>query len=159
MNISENIKGLIISSMSSIQTLLREDLRQKEKQFFVNGVFDWKEEIDTRVALTQSVEHLVSLVYPYADKILQDYYSKNIVYLSGWTSEILSEVKDEHFKKVYESAPTKSDDKSIKTKSDIVLSLQVRKAKEMFNQVNLFIQRTNLLRDTALKTEAQNYEQ
>ena len=147
MNIPENIKQLAIKRIDGIGILLNDELKDGVKFFISGGETRLEEENDSRLSFIQSVEHLASLLLPYFDDRMQDYYSKNIIYLEGWHSEILELVKDEHFKKVYADAPRTSDDKNIKLKSDIMITLQIRKAKQMFNELNLFIQRNNILSD------------
>lgn len=153
MNISENLKQLVINSISNIQTILKEELKDGIKFFVSGNETRLEEENDSRLSFIQSVEHLASLLLPYFDDRMQNYYSKNIIYLEGWHSEILELVKDEHFKQVYNDAPKNSDDKNEIKKSDVIISLQIRKAKKMFNELNLFIQRNDILKDSINKME------
>jgi hypothetical protein len=158
MNLSENQKELVIIGIKKVQDLASRELRASEKILIVNGDIQMKEEEDYRVSFVQAVENLSSLLLPHFDTRMQDYYSKNIVYLEGWHSEIAKCVEDEHFKKVYGNAPESSADKSIKIKSDIMLALQCRRAKQFFNELNFFIQRNDILKDSQKQLEAKKHE-
>jgi hypothetical protein len=156
--ISENLKELIINGIKNVQDILKKEPKVAERSYILNGEIRLVEEEDIRVILIQLIENLASLLLPFFDDRMQDYYSKNIIYLSGWHSEIKEVCDDKHFKEVYDRAPEKAE-KGFITKADVMLSLQVRKAKLLFNELNIFIQRNNLLRDGELKKEVKKHEQ
>jgi hypothetical protein len=158
--ISENLKELIINGIKNVQDILKKEPKVAERSYILNGEIRLVEEEDIRVILIQLIENLASLLLPFFDDRMQDYYSENIVFLSGWHTEIRQACKDEHFKKVYDNAPdTTTKDSGIKSKLDIMLSLQIRMSKLLFNELNIFIQRNNLLRDGELKKEVKKHEQ
>lgn len=158
MNISENVKQLIIRGISNVQKLSQRELRACEKRFIFDGQKELIEEEDFRISFIQAIENLSGILYPYFDERMQNYYSKNIIYLSGWHSEILKKCEDNHFKEFYNDAPKKSEQGEL-CKLDVMLSLQIKMAKLLFNEVMIFIQRNNLLKDSPNKNEVKKHEQ
>lgn len=155
MNMSENTKELVISGIKKVQDLASRELRSSERILIISGDREIIEEEDLRVSFLQSVENLSSILLPYYDQRMQKYYSENIVYLNGWFGEILNAVNDEYFKKVYEESPPTSTKGTI-NKTDVMLSLQIRKSKLLFNELMIFIQRNNILADNRNKSEVKD---
>ena len=158
MNISENIKQLTINGITKVQNLAEKELRPSQRILIISGDREIIEEEDLRVSFIQSVENLSSILYAFFDKRMEDYYSKNIIYLNGWFSEILKVVDDEYFKEVHKNAPEKAE-KGCLSKSDVMLSLQIKRAKLLFNELMVFIQRNDLLRDAPKTSEVKKHEQ
>jgi hypothetical protein len=150
-NLSENEKHQILEQRKTIQQITSHELKVVEKILVVDGSKIITEQEDYRCSLIESTQTYSSLLFPYFDDTIQNYYSEHIVYLEGWTSEILEKIKDKHFKEVYENAPDTSKDGN--SKIDKLLAIQCREAKRFFKELNLFIQRNNLLSDSLVEVK------
>jgi len=149
--ISENVKQSLISQINRASEVAAKELKQSEKILIIDGKAIMKEEEDLRIVFVQVIEHLSALSIAYYDTRMQDYYSKNIIYLNGFYSEIIAVIQDKHFLDLYEDAPDTSENG--KTKTDLMLAIQCKKAKEFFVELNLFFQRNNILSDALVEVK------
>jgi hypothetical protein len=152
-NLSENEKHQILEQRKTIMEITSHELKVVKKIIVIDGVKDIVEETDYRAAFIESVQTYASLLYCYMDCIMSQYYSKHIIYLSGWwNSEALPLITDKAFLQAYKDAPEFSTDNKT-TQTDLMMTYQIREAKGLFLQLNLFCQRVNLLSDSLKQLE------
>lgn len=125
--------------IEAINTLSTRELRVSKKIVIIDGSAIGYEEEDLRVSFIQAVQNLATLLNPEFDELMQSYYSKNIIFLEGFAYEIIDKIED---KKFIEKIKSETEDK----RKDYLLFYQVQEARKMYLQLNLFLQRTNLLK-------------
>jgi len=149
--VSENEKKQLLEQRKSIQGV--KELKVIQKILIVDGGKPIIEELDYRAIYVQGIETYAALLFPYFDSRMQKYYKEHIIFLEGWwPHEVISKIKNEKFLESYKNAP-EEEDGNVKTKTDVQLAFQCREGKQMFLQLNLFTQRTNLLSDPPRATE------
>jgi hypothetical protein len=135
----QTLKHLCLKHIEAINTLSTRELRVSKKIVIIDGSAIGYEEEDLRVSFIQAVQNLATLLNPEFDELMQSYYSKNIIFLEGFAYEIIDKIED---KKFIEKIKSETEDK----RKDYLLFYQVQEARKMYLQLNLFLQRTNLLK-------------
>lgn len=134
------LKLLVIEQMKAINILSTKEPRVVKKEIVIDGVLVGLEEEDLRVSYLNAISSLTILLHGEFDSILNAYYNEHIIFLEGYGWEWIEKVKD---KKFIEKLKDATDEKK---KKDISLFYQMKEARAMYLQINLFLQRTNLLK-------------
>ena len=162
MNVSENTMDLFKNGIAKVHDISLRELRPVVKRNFVNGEQFSFEEEDYRISYIQAVESLGLLLYPHFDDLMQEKYNELNPFLSAFGFELKEMIKEEGDDKLIsqiKEAPTNTKGYTGQAQIDMLLFYQVRKAKLLFKELLLFVQRHNLLRDAPNKNEVKKHEQ
>ena len=133
--IDPQLQELVKEHINIIITISSKELKTNEIKTYLGDSILTTENEDTRISFIQSVGSLSAVLTGYFDKRLQEFYDENIIVLNGFTYEIEAKIKDEEFLKRYK-------EKDEKRKLELLITWQLRTARKLFFEINLFLQRT-----------------
>jgi hypothetical protein len=146
---AKSFPQIILGHYDKILELGRHELRPSERILLLNDSKQIVESEDTRLSYILAIENLGYALEPYFDKDMKEYFEGNIIFLAGFGFEILKSITEEEFK-------IKLKDSNDKTKSDLMISYQVRKAKEMFREIGKLMKRVDYLKSSVFGDSSTN---
>lgn len=132
-------REIILQHFKKILDISSRELRASERILILNDSKQFIEAEDTRLSFCQSVEMLAYSLLPYFDKDMAKFYKENIIYLKGFHFEIEEKLPEGEFKEKL----LKTEDSE---RTNIIISWEVRIAKEMFIELMGLLKRVDYLK-------------
>ncbi len=132
-------REIILQHVKKILDISSRELRASERILILNDSKQIIEAEDTRLSFCQSVEMLAYSLLPYFDKDMTKFYKENIIYLKGFHFEIEEKLPEGKFKEKL----LKTEDSE---RTNIIISWEVRIAKEMFIELMGLLKRVDYLK-------------
>ena len=132
-------REIILQHVKKILDISSRELRASERILILNDSKQFIEAEDTRLSFCQSVEMLAYSLLPYFDKDMTKFYKENIIYLKGFHYEVIEKMPEGKFKEKL----LKTEDSE---RTNIIISWEVRIAKEMFIELMGLLKRVDYLK-------------
>lgn len=138
-NSDKSFGQIILGHYEKILEIGRHELRPYEKIMILSGEKTFVEKEDTRLSFVLSIESLAYALEPYFDKDMKDYFNEHIIFLNGFSHEIIESISDSKLKERLETLDSEK-------KEDLLIAFQIREAKSLFRQLGHLMKRVDYLK-------------